>query len=203
MGSEMLRVIHFFEMSKFMTDDILSDSWRHFNQFSIESDILFAWASSSFCFLVSDIECIKWAVVFSREFLDLSSENFFGILFESLCLSWTMSEVEIARYCFGVLVDNCFFALLIVKYSVDFAIEHYLVFFRSTCRLLFLYVRDMGLNPFFFLFQKLINLIARHMSRCWYDKFSITSDFESEIFDSFAGDGHGRMGNVKLWCMAL
>ena len=106
-SSKFCRMIHLFQVGKFMTDDIIHRKWWHFYQSSIETNVLVSRTGSSSGFGISDNDFIEGKSIFLLLELEGScSEKLFGIGFVPLELCITLEEVRAGSDYFILIIQD-------------------------------------------------------------------------------------------------
>ncbi len=111
-SSKFCRMIHLFQVGKFMTDNIIHRKGRHFYQSSIETNVLVSRTSSSSGFGISDDYFIeRKSIFFLLELEGSCCEELFGIGFVPLELCITLEEVRAGSDYFIFKIQDWFFRI--------------------------------------------------------------------------------------------
>lgn len=111
-SSKFWRMIHLFQMRKFMTDHIVHRKLWHFYQSSIESNILVSRASSSSSFSISDDDFIqRKSIFFLLELESSCGEILFSISFVPLELGIALQEIRAGSDYFILIIQEWFFGM--------------------------------------------------------------------------------------------
>lgn len=200
---ELFGMIHLYEMSKLVTNDILAYEFRSFDELPVEWNILFAWTCSPFGFLISDIELVIGKIVLERGFCEFLRKIAFCIIFVPLQLYSIVCKIKNAHYRFLFLI----YQKLTVSPAccsrknkcVRFAMKQELIWCKLN--LIFSCLLKLRLffeNPTFFAFDDLLyGLVGKTLRRRNMYR-SVCIDLYSSIFDCFFCDDNRIYWHISI-----